>query len=108
MRVEWKVSEHNIFDGADMMPGAIYFHSFGNKSGIKGQGAKALSQICRMADKTAVALVLNCYEPKLFPYYESFGFQSQPSQSRLSRFERNPQTQTHVETLGGNHAVPCH
>jgi hypothetical protein len=50
------------------------FYSFGRYPGAaKGNGAKALTEVCALADEFGIELSLWC-EPVLIPYYQRFGF----------------------------------
>lgn len=77
----------------DMGDGEFMFQSFINKSGVKGLGARCLKAVCALADRLGVTLVLRCIVPKLFPYYESFGFvrdDSRPGYYSWETFKRQP------------------
>jgi hypothetical protein len=69
-----------------------YFYNFRNHSTIKGNGATALRGVCDLADQLGIQISLRCTEPKLFPYYESFGFLQTDSQY-YRMFERRPAIQ---------------
>lgn len=68
------------------------FHSFYNYSGIKGRGAEALREVCELADHHGIELSLWCVRPKLFPYYEAFGFKMRPGRddTDVKYFDRTP------------------
>jgi hypothetical protein len=51
-----------------------YFSSLRNRSGIKGNGAVALREICALADKVGEPIVLWTGPERLYSYYEQFGF----------------------------------
>mgnify|MGYP001574710610 CR=1 FL=1 len=68
----------------------LYFHSFINQGGIKGNGAKALSAVCILADKLNIYIRCDCIVPKLFPYYERFGFVRLYSHDDYCSFHRQP------------------
>jgi hypothetical protein len=65
MRVAWRMDMRK--------PEDLVFHSFTNR-GAKGNGAIALRELCEFADRHGIRFALWCISPKLFPYYESFGF----------------------------------
>lgn len=50
------------------------FHSFARLPGsVPGDGARALTEVCALADKFGIALALWCIV-ELIPYYAEFGF----------------------------------
>jgi hypothetical protein len=56
-----------------------YFSSFSNRFGEKGNGAKALRELCEYADAVGISIELfaqhrSGQREKLVQYYESFGF----------------------------------
>ena len=74
-------------------PTQISFWSFRNDSGIKGQGRIAMASVCRFADRLGVQIRLNTQIPKLYPYYEAFGFKhtnTEPTNPDLRWYIREP------------------
>lgn len=69
MKVQWSCM-------ANAGEPTIAVYCFENKSGIKGKGRLAMTEICKMADHMAAPLRLWTNVPKLDAYYESFGFKS--------------------------------
>lgn len=50
------------------------YYSEARNGPTKGNGAKALREVCELADKLGVTLQLDTVYEKLYGYYESFGF----------------------------------
>jgi hypothetical protein len=65
------------------------FHSFSNR-GAKGNGAIALRELCEFADRNRIRFTLWCISPKIFPYYESFGFVVRDMGQDVVWFDREP------------------
>jgi hypothetical protein len=67
----------------------------------KGMGAACLREVLALADYMGVVVVLGCSVPKLWPYYESFGFVVDPWHDLpySKRYRRHPK--------GGRHEVSC-
>lgn len=70
----------------------IRFSSFHRFNGEKGNGAKALKEVCDLADTYGVKVTLYTEFPKLVPFYEKFGFvkDTKRSSSHNTEFFRNP------------------
>jgi hypothetical protein len=81
MRVSWQMGLRK--------PEGWVFQSFTNR-GAKGNGAIALRELCEFADRHRIRFSLWCVHPKLFPYYESFGFVGRDMAQDVVWFDRDP------------------
>lgn len=76
--VQWRLNQEGNTE-------FFHFHSFGRRVGrdwegdsvagpTKGNGRKALAEVCKMADRRKMPLILWTNVAKLVAYYKSFGF----------------------------------
>lgn len=66
------------------------FARYTSLGGVKGNGAIALREVCELADRFDITITLWCVVPKLFPYYERFGFERTGSTGEVQYFDRAP------------------
>jgi len=74
-------TELSVNWGVGPMFGPFTVHSFyrndlygGAAANVKGNGAKALAEVCWLADQLQITLTLGTSQRPLIPYFEQFGF----------------------------------
>lgn len=88
--VEYTLNDHGDY---------LYFGSFGrldrhlpkSEQYTKGNGRKALAELCKLADFHDQAIELYTQYPELYEYYESFGFKCiKEGDWHYRRYRREP------------------
>lgn len=73
LEVSWHVEYMLRYPGG--LHDCFVFSGFQRRAHSRpGNGRVALQEVCALQDRLGIPLSLACYVPKLFPYYESFGF----------------------------------
>ena len=65
-KVSWDIANHGD---------CLHITCFGRFDGQKGDGAKAMQQICELADAYRIKLTLTADNKKLVDWYTQFGFE---------------------------------